>query len=305
MSDRQAVKVRWLREFTQALDSDSWGQMMEAIEGYEKLVDHMTQLLDQLNLSHEERAYMSKLIACLQLRIKTLQSNNPNGIKLDQMQMLRDGITNLFTPTPFPLDLTRFNTTNLHATTATGTKLNAEKTTIDTDSGPEAEDYGNERGSNSGSLLGPPPMAKGNKYITIHMDKIGLKDATTYIDPSIRIHVCDRMGDALEMSQETASCNRKKPNYVIINQKVHIQTPINAFSEGTAIIFEFRHWKPKKKKVSTRCWTFLDNDELKPGPAVLELYAKPMRPKHKKKQLNLFSIKQLYFHLDITIDECF
>ena len=31
---------------------------------------------------------------------------------------------------------------------------------------------------------------------------------------------------------------------------------------GTAIIFEFKHYKPKKKKVSTKAWAFMELSEF-------------------------------------------
>jgi len=40
---------------------------------------------------------------------------------------------------------------------------------------------------------------------------------------------------------------------------------------GTAIFFEFKHYKPKKDIVSTRCFAFMEQDELKPGSACIEL----------------------------------
>lgn len=40
---------------------------------------------------------------------------------------------------------------------------------------------------------------------------------------------------------------------------------------GFAIFFEFKHYKPKKATVSTRCWAFMERDEIKEGTAVLEL----------------------------------
>ena len=40
---------------------------------------------------------------------------------------------------------------------------------------------------------------------------------------------------------------------------------------GTAIFFEFKHYKPKKDIVSTRCFAFMEQDEFKPGPACIEL----------------------------------
>lgn len=43
-------------------------------------------------------------------------------------------------------------------------------------------------------------------------------------------------------------------------------------SPGTAIFFEFKHYKPKKDIVSTKCFSFIEQDEIKPGPACIELW---------------------------------
>ena len=40
---------------------------------------------------------------------------------------------------------------------------------------------------------------------------------------------------------------------------------------GFAVFFELKHYKPKKKTISTKCWAFLERDEIKDGPAFLEL----------------------------------
>lgn len=66
--------------------------------------------------------------------------------------------------------------------------------------------------------------------------------------------------------------------------------------ERCGIFFEFKHYKPKKKKVSTRCWAFMEVGELKAeGDCILELYHKPTDLKRKK--LSLHSVKPLYLHV--------
>lgn len=44
---------------------------------------------------------------------------------------------------------------------------------------------------------------------------------------------------------------------------------------GAAIFFEFKHYKPKKKFTSTKCFAFMEMDEIKPGPIVVELWVDP------------------------------
>jgi hypothetical protein len=80
--------------------------------------------------------------------------------------------------------------------------------------------------------------------------------------------------------------------------RTYVYTKTNS---GSAIIFEFRHFKKEKSKISVKCWAFLEREELKPGEHVLELYKKPVDLKRKK--LSLFTVKPLYLHLDMAIDE--
>lgn len=42
-------------------------------------------------------------------------------------------------------------------------------------------------------------------------------------------------------------------------------------SVGAAIFFEFKHYKPKKRFTSTKCFAFMEMDEIKAGPMVIEL----------------------------------
>ena len=50
-----------------------------------------------------------------------------------------------------------------------------------------------------------------------------------------------------------------------------MKTPLVELPEGASIFFEFKHYKPKKKKVSTKCFSFIEMDEIKPGKAALEM----------------------------------
>ena len=39
----------------------------------------------------------------------------------------------------------------------------------------------------------------------------------------------------------------------------------------STIFLDFKHYKPKKDIVNTRCFAFMEQDEFKPGPACIEL----------------------------------
>jgi len=70
-------------------------------------------------------------------------------------------------------------------------------------------------------------------------------------------------------------------------------------SVGAAIFFEFKHYKPKKRFTSTKCFAFMEMDEIKAGPIVIELYKKPTD--FKRKKLQLLTKKPLYLHLHQTL----
>ncbi|XP_019321245.1 axin interactor, dorsalization-associated protein isoform X2 [Panthera pardus] len=69
--------------------------------------------------------------------------------------------------------------------------------------------------------------------------------------------------------------------------------------KGAAIFFEFKHYKPKKRFTSTKCFAFMEMDEIKAGPIVIELYKKPTD--FKRKKLQLLTKKPLYLHLHQTL----
>ena len=45
----------------------------------------------------------------------------------------------------------------------------------------------------------------------------------------------------------------------------------NVLFSGFTVFFEFKHYKPKKKIVSTKCWACMEKDEITDGSTALEL----------------------------------
>jgi hypothetical protein len=137
--------------------------------------------------------------------------------------------------------------------------------------------------------------------VSITIDKIGLKDAQSYIGCYMTVSVADSAGAVLE-TQDTPKSTALKPNYVTFGHTAHIQTTFEEVDRGSLVVFfEFKHYKPQKKKISTRCFAFMEAKELakaKGNPVVLELYAKPTDLT--RKSLALFTIKQLYLHVTVA-----
>ena len=175
----------------------------------------------------------------------------------------------------------------------------------DSDSELVEETFGDLSMKSAGTLLPPPVRASSGrgKLVSILVEKIGLKDATKYYEPYVTVSLVDGNGATIGRPQDTPASNRRRgPFYIVFGCTAHLQTMLEDIPKNSAIFFEFKHFKPKKKYVSTRCWAFLELDEINPeggGELVLELYKKPTDPKRKK--IRLLSIKPLYLHLRIQI----
>lgn len=93
--------------------------------------------------------------------------------------------------------------------------------------------------------------------------------------------------------QDTPVATRKEDTYIHFSVDVEIQRHVEKLPKGNidglspfsltfgitsacilpgaAIFFEFKHYKPKKKFTSTKCFAFMEMDEIKAGPIVIEL----------------------------------
>mmetsp|Transcript_17751 Transcript_17751/g.29189 ORF Transcript_17751/g.29189 Transcript_17751/m.29189 type:complete len:301 (-) Transcript_17751:641-1543(-) len=291
--DNESLRKRWLQQFQEYVEADTWGQVEEAIEGYQRLATVMSEQQVGPKLSDTDKNTIGKIVIILNVRAKALRSGGA-GVKLEDFKRIKPVIEQLFkgTPVVFPIDLSPYSSE----------KADLERTR----SGVSAvnnieEDTPHRTASILGGSLLPPPTSKGGTSIVVNIEKIGLKDAEKYIDPFISIMVAGEDGISIEVPQDTPPATKRKPDYILFGQEVFLQTPLERVPQGQAIFLEFRHWKPKKKKKSVRCWSFIEISELKPGPVVLELYAKPTSFQRKKSKLSLFSVKPLYLHLSITL----
>uniref|UniRef100_A0A2K6FS33 Axin interactor, dorsalization-associated protein n=1 Tax=Propithecus coquereli TaxID=379532 RepID=A0A2K6FS33_PROCO len=142
-----------------------------------------------------------------------------------------------------------------------------------------------------GTVLPRLPSEPGMMLLTIRIEKIGLNDIGQCIDPYITICVKDLNGiDLTPVKEDT---------YVHFNVDVELQKHVEKLTKGAAIFFEFKHYKPKKRFSSTKCFAFMKMDEIKPGPIVVELYKKPTD--FKRKKLQLLTKKSLSLHLHQTL----
>lgn len=285
MSNRNANKSKWISTLKKALDHDQWGQSLEATEGYQTLIKMMSpSSADELKLSVDERSIIEKSKAVVRRRLQAITSLEGNSTTIQDVKKIETALSSLFSGKEINMDI---------------------KVELGPSNAPRElkSDIGN-TGDDVGHSLLPPPknMTPGCKTISIKIHSVGLKDAPTYIDPFVTVSVVNGVGQILGEPQDTKKSHLVKDKQVIFEQTVHIQRPLDNFSEEHSIFFEFKHWKPKKKKFSTRCYTFMEYDEIvtaKTNTSVqLELYKKPTN--FRKRNIKLFSVKQLYFSVTVV-----
>jgi hypothetical protein len=161
----------------------------------------------------------------------------------------------------------------------------------------------------SGTLRGRPQDVKpGDKLLTIYVEKWGFKEVAYFTQPQVVISVRGQNGEAIETLQDTPYGKKtsgtgvaSSPNYVYFENSVQIQTPLNKMGRKVAIFFEFRHFKADKNYKSIKCYSFMEMDEIRPGPIALEVYKKPTVFNTDVKH-NLMSVKPFYCHLNLSIE---
>uniref|UniRef100_A0A8C2CA69 Axin interactor, dorsalization associated n=1 Tax=Cyprinus carpio TaxID=7962 RepID=A0A8C2CA69_CYPCA len=268
---------------------------------------------------------LGKFATCLEMRSAALQcTQSQEEFKLEDLKKLEPIIKNILTYNKdFPFDV---QPVPLRKILAPGEEENLELE--------EELDAGTGAGSTPsfpsrvpGTLLPRLPSEPGMTLLTLTIEKIGLKDAGQCIDPYITVsvkgrapqrlltayqiclnifltyffpfHCPDLNGIDLSPVQDTAVATRKEDTYIHFSVDVEIQKHLEKLPKGAAIFFEFKHYKPKKRFTSTKCFAFMEMDEIRPGPIVIELYKKPTD--FKRKKLNLLTKKPLYLHLNQTL----
>ncbi|XP_067682024.1 axin interactor, dorsalization-associated protein-like [Haliotis asinina] len=290
--DQESVVTSWCSLFKQGTDFDTWGQPLEATEMYQSLSKqlHHCSMSDNGIFTDKQKKFLEKIRVCLDSRSKFLQDRvSKEGISLEDLLKLESTLKNLcLKPSEnFPVDVR-------------AAQLQTRKYPNSVHSLHTSNDEDKPSQRVSGNLLPKPLPVANMRYLSVRVEKMGLKDASQFIDPFICVSVKDVKGHNLTAIQNTPIASDKQDTCVFFNVDVHIQKTIESLPPGFAVFFEFKHFKPKKKSTSTKCWAFLEQDEIKEGPTYLELYKKPTDPCRKK--VHLLTVKPLYLHLKLSLD---
>uniref|UniRef100_A0A8C8JS79 C2 Aida-type domain-containing protein n=1 Tax=Oncorhynchus tshawytscha TaxID=74940 RepID=A0A8C8JS79_ONCTS len=293
MSDVNKTIQKWHASFTKGTDFDSWGQLVEAIDEYQILARQLQKEVQSTNPSdftedqkvHTFLRLISTPGELMNSHIQHWCTQSQEEFKLEDLKKLEIIIKSILTYNKdFPFDVQPVPLRPLIVVP----NVNTEKSqTFFSFMSP------------TGTLLPRLPSEPRMSLLTIKIDKIGLKDAGQCIDPYMTVSVKDLSGIDLNPVQDTPVATRKEDTYVHFSVDIEIQRHIERLPKGAAIFFEFKHYKPKKGFTSTKCFAFMEMDEIKPGPIVIELYKKPTD--FKRKKLQLLTKKPLYLHLHQTL----
>lgn len=267
------------RLLSETIELDVWDQIVEATEGYSRicsLLENSEHLKEAETSVWQTASLLFTSFKCRSTRLRQHHTDKPPTIPdMKKLTAVIDSLSS-FPPHLFPLDVTTFEG-------AAECRL------------PRPVE---QRASNGLLLPAPSPLA-GQQYLHIFIEKLGIKDSMKYKEPFLTIGVYDTDGRPVETPQDTPFSDRQRPFYIFFELNVHVQTPLESIPSGSAVFFEFKHFKAKKGRVSTRCYAFMEMDEVKKGPAALELYKKPTD--FRRKKISLFSVKPLYLHLALTV----
>eukprot|EP00435_Cladocopium_sp_Y103_P046837 s2534_g13.t1 len=287
MSEKEQLRLSWMTQFNKAQQHDSWGQVVEAQEDYQSMAAQIAAKQGLPTITSKEKDILHRLALCLGARAQALRTMHEN-ITVTDMKCLVPIFEALFTgtePEIFPVDASKYQFA------ASMVKPSTEGEIICADAEDESSTDWHQRQAVLRTVRGT--------VVCFRIEKIGLKDAQEYIDPFMTVLVADARANILD-SRDTNFASERRATHVMFNQQVYLNVSLEDMERsGAAIFFEFKHYKPKKKKISTRCWAFMELTELKRDEEiVLEIYHKPTDLK--KKKLNLHSEKPLYLHLFAT-----
>ncbi|XP_062857259.1 axin interactor, dorsalization-associated protein isoform X3 [Trichomycterus rosablanca] len=259
MSDVTKTVQKWHASFKKGTDFDSWGQLVEAIDEYQILARQLQKEVQSSN-SHDFTEDQKKTLGKIATCLEMRSASLQSTQSREEFKL-----EDLKKLEPIIRSILTYN-----------------------------KDFPFD--------VQPVPLRKilapgEEENLDIEED---LDNATgASLTQSFPTRVPDLNGVDLNPVQDTPVATHKEDTYIHFSVYVEIQRHLEKLPKGVAIFFEFKHYKPKKRFTSTKCFAFMEMDEIKPGPIVIELYKKPTD--FKRKKLNLLTKKPLYLHLDQTL----
>ncbi|ETV66597.1 hypothetical protein H257_17026 [Aphanomyces astaci] len=287
---------KWIQLMGEAVKADGWGQVLEAVEAYEKAAEVILADLPTMGLTDDQQDIAEKVVVTMNLRATGLSSVDgsprPNKDDMDVLLQVLNSVTRKV-PRVFPLDLAEL--APIPAPVARDSLPLREE--------PQHAAKASKRRHSSKGDVTDKADDDTPHVVTILIQKIGLKDVERYVDPQIVVSVVDKDLVVVEEKQDTSIAVGRVAPYIMFDSAIELRTHLHVLRQNdSTIYFEFVHYKKAKRKKSVRCWAMLEMDEIKAGggPLALELYTKPCDVA--KKRVHLFTVKPLYLHVDIRLE---
>jgi hypothetical protein len=320
MMDPKPLLARLDGLLSEALEFEQWGQSLEASEAYAKCAqilerDHgsYTGLSDPPILQN-----LFHVFCCLRRRSALLSSgerlSRPNKDDMRATQnLLRQTLkigSSVSATAPIVQSLppiASLDPTNEYKRSFYSTVVGQSGgATMSTSVGTSVTSTNSLQTSGVSSSLLPPPLPRdGMRFVTLHIEKVGLKDAMRYVDPFISYTLVNERGLPMEHQQDTPVSRKLKPLYIDFGVDLFVQTPLEQWQPGACIYLELKHYKADKNKISTRCFAVLQKSRLEGVGAStttlpLELFKKPtdFTAQTERKP---FTVKPLYMHVNVTV----
>ena len=127
----------------------------------------------------------------------------------------------------------------------------------------------------------------GGNRLRIFIESVAnIKDAEKMSSTHFGVTLVDGEGTPIEPSQNTPIGVQIAPDGVMrVQGGVTLNSTPEQWPEGSAVVLELRHYKQKEKKMSTRCWSFMEKESIRPGLFGLPLAIKPADTKRRKVKL--------------------
>lgn len=328
-----------------ALDADALGQNLEAVDEYERVAQMIgdEESLAEMQLSKQEAEALHSVQQRIFLRIQAISSlhDHVGDVQLHDVKEANGVIISLFSnletavpqqrnvqqkeklqPQAPTNDSSNNNSSLPHRKTsvvvgvgelilAPSISSTTEKEVVRRAQDQSEEEKGAltmmEERKSGGTLLPCMQFKSGETGISVQLEKIGLKDALSYVAPFVTCSVVDNQGRVVGKTQDTPPANFRhcEVPYIHLNHTVYFQTPLEKLKTDWALFFEFKHYKHSKNMISTRCFAFVEYDEIVNSGSTticLELYKKPTDFSRKKLILNS-KVKPLYLHLKLMLSK--
>lgn len=276
---------KWLSEVKRANEYDAWGQVDEATEIYRKMLRRIRKEVVDIEspFNADQKGSLEKLCVILRERINA-DADDEISIKSAKkcVQVLQNVMDKKRKPSisSIPSDSPNMK--------SRGREHNGSASSSSQSSPvPKTSARGNAVSPRSEQRV----LTQGERIIRVK--HITLKDAPDYVEPTIYFSVRDKKGRYIGENFSSTKGSHKSGLDITFN----VEFVLSKMAKEHAVFIEFKHFKRSGKRMSTKCYSVLEYDELDSGPKTLELYAKPID--FKRKQMELFTVKKQFMHVSV------